>query len=292
MVRNPWMTRRVLHFAHQGGAREAPSSTLFAMRQAIRNGADGIELDVHRTIDGILVVCHDSTVDRTTQGSGRICDLTLSELRNLDNAYWWVPGFESTTEAHANEYVLRGQYPENKALGIATLEEVLKEFTGTYLNFDIKDTAPEFAPYEHQLADMLREHGRIEDIIVASFHDSALASFRNYAPEIHTSMGPAEVVNVALDLADDKPLSALPSVVAMQLPVWFGSERVITSALIAAAHEADIAVHAWTIDEPAEIDELISLGIDGIITDCPTVLVEAFRRTGARSLTYPGDTPS
>ncbi len=278
MAQNPWMTRRVLHFAHQGGAREAPSSTLFAMRQAVLLGADAIELDVHRTVDGVLVVCHDSTVDRTTQGKGRISDLTLAELRNLDNAYWWVPGFESTTEAREDEYILRGQYPSDTALGIATLDEVLSEFTGIFLNFDIKDTAPEFEPYEHLLADILRKHGRIDDIIVASFHDSALASFRAYAPEIHTSMGPAEVVQVAVDLADEKPLTTLPSVVAMQLPVWFENERVITPALIAAAHEADIAVHAWTIDEPAEMDELLALGIDGIITDCPTVLVEAFRR--------------
>ena len=92
MQTNPWLDRRVLNWAHQGGAKEAPSSTLFAMRQAVANGADALELDVHMSRDGVLMVCHDATVNRTTDGSGAIADLTFDELRRLDNAYWWTPG--------------------------------------------------------------------------------------------------------------------------------------------------------------------------------------------------------
>ena len=86
----------MIAYAHQGGAWESPSSTCFAIRRALEAGATGIELDVHATSDGQLVVCHDATVDRTTDGTGEIADLTLAELRGLDNAYWFVPGADVT----------------------------------------------------------------------------------------------------------------------------------------------------------------------------------------------------
>ena len=89
---NPWMERRVLNYAHQGGAREGPSSTLFARRRALDDGAVALELDLHATADRQVVVCHDATVDRTTDGTGRIADLTVDAVQALDNAYWWVPG--------------------------------------------------------------------------------------------------------------------------------------------------------------------------------------------------------
>ena len=87
----------MLCYAHQGGAREGPSSTIWTLERAVAAGADALELDVHATSDGHLVVCHDATVDRTTDGTGAIAAMTLDELRRLDNAYWWVPGEVSTT---------------------------------------------------------------------------------------------------------------------------------------------------------------------------------------------------
>lgn len=90
--RNPWLDRGVYHWAHQGGAREGPSNTLFAMAAALAAGSHGIELDVHRTKDGRLMVLHDATLERTTNGHGKVADHTLEELQRLDAAYWWVPG--------------------------------------------------------------------------------------------------------------------------------------------------------------------------------------------------------
>ena len=259
------------------------------MRQALTLGADAIELDVHRSADGVLVVCHDSTVDRTTPQVGRIADLTIDELRQLDNAHWWVPGHESITDADADEYILRGRHPAEPSLGIATLEEVLREFPGVFLNFDMKDTSPEVEPYETQLADVLRSFRRTSDVIVASFHDSALKTFRSYAPEIHTSMGPAEVIEVAERLAEG---SSFPeqegSIVAIQIPFYFGDVCVVTPELVKGSHEVGIAVHVWTIDEAAEMDELLALGVDGIITDCPSVLREALLRNGSPRVTVEG----
>ena len=128
---NPWLDRRPLNYAHQGGAREAPSSTLHAMRQALSAGADGLELDLHVTADRHLVVCHDATVDRTTQGSGRISELTLAELQRLDNAYWWVPGSVVDHGAADGDYPLRGRAPADPYLRIATVVEVLEAFPHT-----------------------------------------------------------------------------------------------------------------------------------------------------------------
>ncbi len=146
------MERRVLNYAHQGGAREGPSSTLLALQQAVAAGADALELDVHATADRQLVVCHDATVDRTTDGTGAIADLALTDMEELDNAYWWIPG-EVVAPGHDDyEYVYRGRAMFETSLRIATLREVLEQFGEVFLNLDIKQTAPAVEPYEALLA--------------------------------------------------------------------------------------------------------------------------------------------
>ena len=279
---NPWLDRRVLHYAHQGGAREAPSSTLFALRRAVALGADALELDVHQTADGVLVVCHDSTVNQTTNKTGAIAEMTFAELRILDNAFWWTEQLTEDQHAdhHANHdaYVLRGKFPSNAEFGIASLDEVLTEFTSTFINFDIKETSPKVRGYERDLADTLRRYGRASDVIVASFHDVALERFRAYAPEIHTSLGPTQTLESAGLLWEGQQIpKGLPGQVAFQIPMRFDGALVVTPELVSAAHGAGLAVHVWTIDEPADMRELLACGVDGIMTDCPSVLAEALR---------------
>src|SRR5688500_17170889 len=155
---NPWSSRRVLNYAHQGGAREAPSSTLFAMRAAVAAGADALELDVHMTSDGVLVVCHDATVERTTNGAGAIASMTFAEVQSLDNAYWWVPG-SVVSEDRAltpSAFPHRGKAAWDPAFRVPSLASVLEEFRGLFLNLDIKQTAPAVPAYEAVLADELR----------------------------------------------------------------------------------------------------------------------------------------
>src|SRR6516165_4869197 len=110
------------------------------MERAVAAGADALELDVHATADGHVVVCHDATVDRTTDGHGAISALSLARLRQLDNAYWWVPGFVVAPGRPAAEYPLRGRAPADRELGVVTLDEVLEAFPGVVLNLDIKQT--------------------------------------------------------------------------------------------------------------------------------------------------------
>ncbi|MHB8467189.1 MAG: glycerophosphodiester phosphodiesterase [Acidimicrobiales bacterium] len=278
---NPWLARRVLCYAHQGGAREGPSSTMWALEHAVAAGADALELDVHATVDGRLVVCHDATVDRTTEASGAIAAMTLEELRRLDNAYWWVPGEVVDHERGADEYPMRGRAPVDPSLRIATLEEVLEAFPHTFLNLDIKQTAPLVAPYEETLAKVLRDYGRVDDVIVASFNDAATDAFRRFAPEIGTSAGTLAVAEFWRAVHHGGTMPALAHV-ALQVPVETAGITVLDDAFVVAAHEHGVAVHAWTIDEPDDMAGLVRLGVDAIMSDVPSVVVDVVTRAGAR----------
>ena len=226
---NPWLSRRVLNWAHQGGAKEAPASSMVAMRHAIEVGAHAIELDVHMTSDRELIVNHDP-----------IGDVTLSELRE------W---------------------------GVVTVREVLEAFPDVYLNFDIKETAPAVAPYEALLAEVLREFGRTDDVIVASFLDVATDAFTAVAPEINTSAGTAAVAQFYAAVRDDAETpDAVKSHVALQVPARFQDIELVTARFVARAHDAGLAVHVWTIDDPDEMRHLLALDVDGIMTDRPSVL--------------------
>lgn len=264
---NPWLERRVLNYAHQGGAREGPSSTLEAMRRAVAVGAHALELDVHCTADGEIVVCHDATVDRTTEGSGRITDMTLAEVRRLDNAYWWRPG--EVVDHEEGPWPLRGQ-----GHGIPTLHEVLEAFPGVFLNFDLKEPG-----YEALVAAVLREHGRGDDVIVASFEDEATDRFREVAGEVPTSAGTAATAAFFYAVREGRRAPAMPHA-ALQVPPTYGDTVIVDAAFVEAAHEAGLAVHVWTIDEADEMRRLVQLGVDGIMTDRPSVLASVLGAEG------------
>ena len=277
---NPWLRRRVLNYAHQGGAKEAPSSTMHAFRTAVANGADALEMDVHATADGELVVCHDATLDRTTEGTGRIADHPLPQLRKLDNAHWFVAGHESTFTAEPEEYVLRGRARRDPSFGIATVREVLEEFPNVFLNFDIKETVPVVDGYEAALAALLKEFGRTDDVLVASFHDVALERFRAAGPAIHTVLGLAATTALWqwVNQGAAKP-TILPSEKAVQPPDRFGPLQVTNERFVEAAHELGLAVHVWTIDEPEPMAEQLAYGVDGVITNCPRLLRQVLQAT-------------
>jgi glycerophosphoryl diester phosphodiesterase len=281
-VPNPWLDRRVLAYAHQGGAWESPSSTLFAIGRALEAGATAVELDVHATADGELVVCHDATVDRTTNGSGTIASHTLAELRALDNAYWFIPGADVTPGRPEGEYPYRGRAPADTDFTFATLREVLERFPDVILNLDIKQTAPVVEPYEAALAALLAEYGRTDDLIVASFLDQCTAEFSRHAPHIATSAGTvatAEFWRAVHDGAEPPPMPE--GVVALQVPERQGELVVVDRLLVDAAHERGIAVHVWTINDADLMDRLLDLGVDGIISDLPTTLAGVLDRRGA-----------
>ncbi|HEY5110732.1 MAG TPA: glycerophosphodiester phosphodiesterase [Acidimicrobiales bacterium] len=273
-----WTERKVIAFAHQGGSFEGPSSTLAAIAHALEVGASAVELDVHATKDRHLVVCHDETVDRTTNHHGEIASLTLAELREMDNAYWWIEGDVVSPGKDDSEYLLRGRAPSDEHYGVATLEEVSEAFPEVLLNLDIKRTSPDVAGYEELLADELRRLERTGSVMVASFHDEAIQRFRTFAPAVATSAATNESAAFYFSLVEGSPV--VPSACAFQLPATYGDIEVVTASFIEAAHEADMAVHVWTINDVEEMARLLNLGVDGLVSDRPTPLAALLKERG------------
>jgi glycerophosphoryl diester phosphodiesterase len=248
---------------------EAPASTLFAMERALANGAHALELDVHCTKDGVLVVCHDDVVDTTSNGSGAIRDLTFRELSELDNAYWFEQG---------GQHPFRGLAPEDRRFGFARVEDVLSAFPEAILNFDIKE-APKSEGYEGRLADLIRNAGARDRVIVASFWDSAMARFKELAPDIYTSAPPGAVAAlVRAHHAGQEP----PELghVALQIPRRFADRDLVTRAFVDYLHDRGLAVHVWTVNDEQEADELLDMGVDGIMTDVPTAIAKLVKSKG------------
>lgn len=274
-MNNPFLERRVIAFAHQGGSYEGPSSTLAAIRHALEEGATAIELDLHATSDRHLVVCHDATVDRTTNHHGAIAELTLAQLRDMDNAYWWIAGETVTLGREREEYLERGKAPANRDFGIATLEEVCELHPDVLLNLELKRTDPDVEPYEELLANELRRLGRTDSVLVGSFHDVAVQRFRALAPEVATSAATGEAATFYFSMLEGVP--SVPRVSAFQVPAVYGDVVVVDQRFVDAAHDANIAVHVWTINDPGEMHHLLDYGIDGLISDRPSVLAKVLR---------------
>lgn len=273
---NPWRARRVLHWAHQGGAREGPSNTLWAMRRAMKAGAHGLEVDVHRTADGVLVVAHDDELKRMTGAPGRISNMTRDDLQRLDAARNWMAGkLAAKTAGPGERWPLRHEAPGpvDPELRIPTLEEVLDAFPDVPFTVEIKRRQAA-AP----LADLLERVGR-DDVIVVSIRPIAQWAFRRRAPRAPVAAGPVGLV--AFWLASRIRISLpLPGCVAIQVPLRLGSKTVTDRRLVRAAHRRDLAVHVWTLDDPGEMEKAIDLDADGIMTDCPSVLARVLRDRG------------
>ncbi|MGH2830429.1 MAG: glycerophosphodiester phosphodiesterase [Actinomycetota bacterium] len=279
---NPWLGRRVLHIAHQGGENEYPSNTMYAYRSSVELfDTDVVELDVHATADGQIVAIHDATVDRTTNGTGRIDQMTLAQVQALDAAYWFVPGYGTTHSRPPSEYIYRGVATGQTApppgftvadFRIPTLHEVLQRYPDRFINIEIKATVPDTTPYEDKLAALLREFGRDDDVIVVSFLDHAVELFKVWAPEIHTATATVETAAFYATAYDALPGAPNPRYVAMQVPMVFEGITVLTEDFVANAHANGLAVHAWTIDDPDDMCDLIAMGVDGIMTNEPSDL--------------------
>ena len=219
---NPWIDRRPLNIAHRGGAAEAPEHTLYAYKTALPKGTTVLEIDVTLSQDGVLVVHHDLTLDRVTNGTGDVAAFTLKELKALDSAYWYSSVCEGTCSSQpAEDYDFRGvatgDVPPPAGFSandfkIATLKEVLKAFPDVLMSIEIKGVAPDSIPTAEALADLLRKFGRSTNVMIASFNDATTAAFKVYAPEINTTPGLSEVCLLYTSPSPrDKRQSRMPS---------------------------------------------------------------------------------
>lgn len=262
--------RRPLVMAHRGGAGLWPENTAHAFRQALALGVDVLEMDLHATIDGALVVIHDATVDRTTNGAGAVKELTLAELKKLDAGYRW-------TADGGRTFPFRG-----KGITVPTLREVLDEFPAARLNIDIKQAQPSLVK---SFCRTLRESSATTSVqsrvTVASFNSRTLEEFRQECPAIATSASMEEVFALSADLqagrdiASDKRRTRL-----VQVPESAFGRTLLTAELVAAAHRAGLEIHVWTVNEEAAMRRLVALGVDGMMTDYPDKLLALLKAGG------------
>ena len=254
---------RTLVIAHQGGDGVWPGDTMFAFENAVRIGADVLEMDAHITKDGQIVLMHDEEVDRTTDGAGLIEDKTLDELKQLDAAYDWSIDDGKT-------FPFRGQ-----RIQVPTLDEVFEKFPQMRYVIEIKLTKN---PIEKPLCDLIRQHNMQDKVIIGSFHDEAMRSFRATCPEVATSAASDEVRNYVLLGKVFLWGFYAPHFQTIQ-PPWNPDDslgiQIMTERFVRESHAKNIRVEPWTVNDPALMKQYIEWGVDGIITDRPDLLVEA-----------------
>lgn len=249
--------------AHRGGEGQWPSNTLYAFERALALGMDVLETDIHASADGALVIRHDPTVDSTTDGIGRIYDLTLTQIKALDaGATWTADG---------------GQTFPFRGLGITvpTLLEVFQAFPQARLSIDIKPKDPAVVD---ALCQTLRAYDKLKQVVVGSFHDSQLRRFRLLCPEVDTAAGVSETRSFfLLSRAGLSRLYRSPAK-AFMIPEYAGRLHVVTPGFVREAHARGLQVHVWTVSEAGDMRRLIDWGVDGIITDYPERLIALLNR--------------
>ncbi|MGI8648758.1 MAG: glycerophosphodiester phosphodiesterase [Rubrobacter sp.] len=260
---------QVAGYAHRGGAGNAPENTLVAFELGVGKGAAGLEMDVHLTRDGELVVIHDGEVDRTTDGRGRVCTMGLREVRLLDAGH----RFEAD-----------GGHPyRGRDVKIPTFCEVLKRFPKSLVNVEIKADEPEAGI---SLLEALRRYDATGRTVVASVSHRKMRRFRRDAKRqarewkaregeaagVATSASLFEVLVFYLASLVGFEVFVPVSYVALQVPVEYRGITVVTPRFLRAAHSRGLRVDVWTVDEAEEMHRLVALGVDGIMTDRPDIL--------------------
>jgi glycerophosphoryl diester phosphodiesterase len=250
---------RPLVIAHRGGAGIAPENTLRVFEKAVNLGVDVLEIDVRGTRDGAIVVIHDATVDRTTDGTGRVGEMTLTELKKLDAGHGFSPDGGKT-------FPYRGS-----GVTIPTLEEVFRAFPEMKFNIEPKPGSPSIVK---PLCSIIREHGKSDSVVVASFSQSILDEFRNECAGVATSASTTEVGKFLTMYKTGLTRSFNPVMQALQVPVFTG----VTREFVEAARERNLKVHVWTVNEIAEMERLLEAGVDGIMTDYPDRLLSLIKQ--------------
>ncbi len=252
---------------HRGAAGTMPENTLASFARALEEGATFVELDVHETRDGEIVVIHDETVQRTTDGAGAVREMRLSELQRLD------AGFRFTRD-RGSTHPLRGQ-----GIRIPTLREFFSDFPQAGATIEIKALSP---PAVETLIDLVEEFRRAPRVVVAAQNDSVMRAVRRVVRDRGLSiatgfaMGEIRAFMAALWTGREPPTEAAGQ--AMQIPPRYEGRALVTPASVAAAHERGVEVHVWTVNDVDEMRDLLAMGVDGIVTDYPARLRDVVRQ--------------
>jgi glycerophosphoryl diester phosphodiesterase len=241
---------RLIVFAHRGASAYAPENTLPSFQKALDMHSEGIELDVQLSADGYMVVIHDETIDRTSNGTGRVIDMTFEALRQFDYGKWFDEDFTGTP--------------------IPLLQEVLTLLKGWdgLLNIEIKNNEIPYPGIEEKLIGLLRQNDFTGRALISSFNHESIRKVRKLAPQIPAAL-----------LYD----FTFPRVHYQQTPEY-DAQNVhpyylnVNPRMLSYCHAHDLKVIPYTVDKPAAIKRLIRMGVDGIITNSPNVAMEARRQ--------------
>ena len=243
-----------LVFAHRGGAKLRPENTLAAFEHGLALGADGLEFDVRLSRDGVVVVHHDATLERTTNGVGPVASLTADELARLDAGFHF-DGF-------------RGQ-----AGGVPRLEDVLRRYRDARCIIEMKVNEPELA---YRAIDAVRAADAVERVSLGSFGTRVLRAAREYEPRLSTGASQEET-RLALYRSWIRWPVRRPPYREFQVPERAGSTRVVSPRFVRYAHEAELEVRVWTVNDEADMRRLLSWQVDALISDRPDLAVQVVK---------------
>ena len=264
---HPFLTPIPRIVAHRGDSEFYPENTLEAFRSAYDLGVDVIETDVHLTKDGHIVIWHDPTLDRNTDGTGTLESHTLKELKELDAGYTF-------TKDRGKTFPFRG-----KGVKLTTLDEALQALPKAKFNIDLKSQEEEIVP---RYIEVIKSNNAADRVCTASFHLNNLKKLRAAEPDFLTSISTLEVIPLLMR----QKLHILPKEfnkkIIFQIPEAQYGIRIITPSFVREMHKRGAVIMVWTINEKEKMKELFSLGVDTVMTDNPRLLIEVAEELGIR----------
>jgi glycerophosphoryl diester phosphodiesterase len=221
---------------------------------------------VHATADGHVVVLHDPAVDRTTDGTGAVAAMPLAALARLD--------------AGARFRAPDGTYPfRGRGVRVPTLAALLERHPGVPLNIEIKQESPSIVDAVLRVLDAF---GARDSTLLAAEHGTIMERIRAAAPDMLTSYSAPEVADFVFRVRDGNLAGYRPPGVALQVPAEYEGTPIVTPEFLAAARAHGLEVHVWTVNDEPEMDRLLDLGVDALMTDFPARAIVVYRRRGVR----------
>ena len=261
-----------LVIAHRGGSDIAPENTMVAIENAEQLGVDIVEIDIHMTKDGHLVLIHDKTVNRTTDGTGYVHQLTLEEIQSLDAGYRYI--------GKNGDYDFRG-----KGVYIPTLEEAFDKFPNMKFIIELKHTNPKetHGTIAKKLWELIELYNMEDQVLVSSFNQSIIQSFDKHAKgQVALGTGRKEALRFVVAHKLNVQNLFKPTGHVISFPKKQRNINLFKKSFILGAKNLGMDIYYWTINEEETMREMINAGVDGIITDQPDILMEILKQKGYR----------
>lgn len=263
----PFFNRPIKVVAHRGDSRYYPENSLPAFKSAVELGVDIIETDVHISSDGVIFVWHDDDTYKLDGDSTPIYKRSWTELKELDLGFIYIDK--------------DGKRPfSSRGITLVTFDELLEKFPDSRFNVDLKDKKPELVKGFYNI---LEKNNAFERVVVASFHTENLKQMRKISNRVVTSYGHSEVLHrVVMDKFNTfrffSRFIAMHPVI--QVPVSQGSTTIVTKRFIKILHKRGVKIQVWTINSADEMRMLLKMGVDGIMTDDPRLLLSVIKEKG------------